>query len=204
MRSTSDLPVRADPHAQGASPARLLYGVRMLVTAALALAVLAGCDQRKLTPPRGGIDGTGLPDQESWQSHITFSDSGRVKAVVEAGHIRMYDERHETLLDSGVVVDFYDSRGLHSSRLTADRGRVDDATKDLEAFDNVVFTSDSGTVVRTEYLYWENARRKVRSDRFVHVKSAKEELQGYGFEADQNLKNYVIYRVSGQAELIQE
>lgn len=172
--------------------------------AVLVIAVLAGCNERKLTPPRGGIDGVGLPDQESWQSHITFSDSGRVKAVVQAGHIRMYDERRETLLDSGVVVDFYDSRGLHSSRLTADRGRVHDATKDLEAFDNVVFVSDSGTVVRTEYLYWENARRKVRSDRFVHVKSAKEELQGYGFEADQNLKNYVIYRVSGQAELIQE
>ncbi len=177
---------------------------RMLVLAAAVCFVMAGCNERKLTPPRGGIDGTGLPDQESWDSHITFSDSGLVKAVVQAGHIRMYDERRETLLDSGIVVDFFGKDGQHSSRLTANRGRVDDATKDLEAFDNVVFVSDSGTVVTTEYLYWENTRRKVRSDRFVHVKAPKEELQGYGFEADQNLKNYVIYRVSGQAEFIQE
>ena len=63
----------------------------------------------------------------------------------------------------------------------------------------MVFTSDSGTVVRTDYLFWDQTRKKVRSDRFVTVTNPKERLQGYGFEADQGLKNYVIYHISGQA-----
>ena len=124
-----------------------------------------------------------------------------MRAILDAEHVRMYEARRETLLDSGLVLHFYSNSGEHTSKLTARRGRVDDATRDLEAFDNVVFESDSGTVVRTEYLYWDNDTRRVRSDRFVTVTSPTERLQGYGFSADQGLKNYVVYRVSMEAEM---
>ena len=86
--------------------------------------------------------------------------------------------------------------------LTAKRGHVDDQTRNLEAFDNVVFRSDSGTVVETEYIFWDNAQRKVRGNRFVTITSATERLQGYGFEADQDLRNYTVFgTVSGRAEI---
>jgi LPS export ABC transporter protein LptC len=114
----------------------------------------------------------------------------------------MYQDRKETLLDSGIVVDFYGRDGLHSSVLTAERGKVNDENKDLEAFDNVVFRSDSGTVVETEYIYWENLNRRVRGDRFVTITSPTERLQGYGFVADQDLKNYTVFgTVSGEASI---
>lgn len=166
--------------------------------------VMSTCDHKVKPPVTGDIDPQALPDQESWNSRITFSDSGIVKAIVHATHIRLYEEKKETLLDSGIVVDFFNASGQHSSKLTADRGRVHDVTKDLEAYDNIRFVSDSGTVVVTDYLFWDNDQKKVRSDKFVTVTSPKERLQGYGFEADQNLKNYVIYRVSGRAELVEE
>ncbi|MBL0174216.1 MAG: LPS export ABC transporter periplasmic protein LptC [Ignavibacteria bacterium] len=166
----------------------------------LLLLCFASCEDR-VRPPVSMTTGQQMPDQESWNSQVVFSDSGSVRAVLDAAHIRMYEERRETLLDSGLVVNFYDRDGKHSSRLTSDRGKVNDQTRDLEAFDNVVFTSDSGTVVKTDYLFWDNAKKKVRSDRFVTVTSPKERLQGYGFEADQGLKNYVVYRVSGEAQV---
>jgi LPS export ABC transporter protein LptC len=166
-----------------------------------ACAVLAGCED-KVKPPVRDFDTRGeLPSQESWNSKIVFSDSGVVRATVSASHIRVYEERMETLLDSNVIVDFYDRNGLHSSNLRADRGKVNDNTKDLEAYDNIVFKSDSGTVVKTDYLFWDSESKKVRSDKFVTITSPKEHIQGYGFEADQSLKNYVIRRVSGQAEV---
>jgi LPS export ABC transporter protein LptC len=173
------------------------------MAAAVALALLlpgVGCEER-LRPPVERVVVDEMPDQESWKSRVVFSDSGRVKAVLDANHIRVFEQRRETLLDSGLVLNFFERSGQHSSRLTAKRGKVNDQTKDLEAFDDVVFTSDSGTVVRTDYLFWDQAQKKVRSDRFVTVTSPKERLQGYGFEADQGLKNYVVYRVSGQAEV---
>jgi LPS export ABC transporter protein LptC len=187
------------------NPSRLLRR-SAAVTAPLLLlcaVLLLGACEEKMKPPRVAFgEGEDIPDQESWNSTVTFSDSGVVKAVLVSGHIRMYGRRYETLLDSGLVVDFYDAGGEHTSRLSADRGRVADRTKDLEAFGNVVFVSDSGTVVETEYMKWTNQTRMVSGDRFVTITSPKERLQGYGFEADQGLKNYTVFgQVRGEAEL---
>jgi LPS export ABC transporter protein LptC len=166
------------------------------------LPVFSACNEEKAKPKLSGYTSDQLPTQESWNSKVTFSDSGRVRAILTAGHIRMFDEERETLIDSGLVVDFYERSGKHSSVLTSKRGRVDDRTRDLEAFENVVFRSDSGTVVETEYIFWDSELKKVRSDRFVTITSARERLQGYGFEADQGLKNYIVFgKVSGQAEI---
>ncbi|MFZ1730265.1 MAG: LPS export ABC transporter periplasmic protein LptC [Bacteroidota bacterium] len=166
------------------------------------LLAFTACDEEKAKPKMSGFKSDQLPTQESWNSKVTFSDSGRVRAILTAGHIRMFDEERETFIDSGLVVDFFERNGKHSSVLTSRRGRVDDRTRDLEAFDNVVFRSDSGTVVETEYIFWDSALKKVRSDRFVTITSARERLQGYGFEADQGLKNYTVFgKVSGQAEI---
>ena len=178
--------------------------MRVTAIALVVLALLSACEDKVKPPVTDTPITEEIPDQESWDSQIIFSDSGRVSAVLQAGHILVYERRLETHLDSGITVDFYDKNEQHTSTLTADRGRVNDATKDLEAFGNVVFVSDSGTVVETEYLFWDNRRKKVRSDKFVTVTSPKERLQGYGFEADQGLKNYVIYKVSGEAELEEE
>lgn len=182
------------------------FGFRSAVWIVLSCFVLffafTGCDKEKAKPRLSGLTSDQLPTQESWNTKVTFSDSGRVRAILNAGHIRMFEDQSETLIDSGLVVDFYERSGKHSSVLTSKRGRVDDRTRDLEAFDNVVFRSDSGTVVETEYIFWDSALKKVRSDRFVTITSARERLQGYGFEADQGLKNYTVFgKVSGQAEI---
>lgn len=173
-----------------------------LLPVILFLSGLATACEEKAKPAVSLLTPDQLPTQESWNSSVTFSDSGRVRAVLQAGHIRMFEESQETLLDSSLVVDFFDRAGKHTSVLTAKRGRVDDRTRNLEAFENVVFTSDSGTVVETEYIFWDNALRKVRGDRFVTITSATERLQGYGFEADQDLRNYTVYgTVTGRAEI---
>jgi LPS export ABC transporter protein LptC len=165
------------------------------------LSMLPACAE-KAKPAVSAITPDQLPTQESWKSTVTFSDSGRVRAILQAGHIRMFEESEETLLDSNLVVDFFDRAEKHTSILTANRGRVDDRTRNLEAFENVVFRSDSGTVVETEYIFWDNALRRVRSDRFVTITSPTERLQGYGFEADQDLRNYTVFgTVSGHAEI---
>ncbi len=136
-----------------------------------------------------------LPSQESWKSVVTFTDSGKTKAVLWAGHLRKYNEKRETLLDQNIKVDFYDQKEVHTTTLTSKNGRVDESTNNLFAKDSVVVYSDSVTI-KTEEMMWRNKDRKIVSDKFVKVISPKEVIEGYGFESDQSLRNYIIYKIT--------
>ncbi len=172
--------------------------MRGLLPVLLAAALLGGCEE-KVKPSIVPLKEADLPSQESWNSTVTFSDSGRIKAILWAGHISVYTPQRYTTLDDSVHVDFFNDLGEHSSLLTARRGRVNDQTQDFEAYDHVVVISDSGTTLRTERLFWTNAERKIHTDAFVDIVSPKEHIMGQGMISDQGLKNYRIFKVTGQA-----
>ncbi len=159
--------------------------------------IINACSEEKVKPSIDkSIRSAELPSQESWNATVFFTDSGKTKAVLKAGHLRVYDNSKETLIDSNLTVDFYNEQGQISTVLTAKRGKVNDAVNDLYAFDSVVVISDSGTTLKTNELMWRNKDRKIVSDKFVTILSSKEKIQGYGFESDQNLRNYVIYNIT--------
>lgn len=170
---------------------------RALVAAIVGL-VIAGCEERT-KPPLIPLGEEEMPAQQSWRSTVTFSDSAVVKAVLWAGHIAVYENRRETLLGDSIHVDFFDQTGEKTSTLTARRGRVDDRTRDFDAFENVVVTSDDGTVLKTDSLFWTNAERKIHTEAYVDIRSTTEQIRGHGLVSDQSLKNYRISRVTGQA-----
>jgi LPS export ABC transporter protein LptC len=170
--------------------------MKIILSLILCLSI-AGCTEERVKP---GIDTSfnveELPAQESWNSKIIFSDSGKTKAILDAGHLRVFAEAKETLLDQNIKIDFYDEEEKKTTTLTAKRGRVDDATQNLYAIDSVVVRNEDSTIVTTDELMWKNQDRKIVSDKFVTIISPKEKIEGYGFESDQNLENYVIYNIT--------
>jgi LPS export ABC transporter protein LptC len=150
----------------------------------------------KLEPPKTNYKSGEIPDQESWNSTVVFSDSGNVRAILYAHHISVYNDRAYTLIDSGATVDFY-KRGEKVSTLTGKRGKVLDATKDIEIYDSVIVINKEGNILKTDKLFWNNKLQRVSSDAFVKIKTPKENIEGIGFESDQNLKDYTIFKVTG-------
>jgi len=137
-----------------------------------------------------------LPAQESWNSTVFFTDSGKTVAILYSGHLQLYNTRKETILEDGVKVEFFNSLEMRTTTLTSKRGRVDERTNDLYAIDSVVAVNDSGIVVRTDELKWRNRDQKIVSEKFVTIESPDEHIEGYGFESDQHLRNYVIYNIT--------
>jgi LPS export ABC transporter protein LptC len=159
--------------------------------------LFASCSEEKVKPSvNTSLNVKELPSQESWNSTVFFTDSGKTKAVLNAGHLRVFSDAKETLLDSSIRVNFYNDKEEISTTLTAKRGKVNDATEDLYAYDSVVVNSDSGRTLKTDELMWRNKDKKIVSDEFVTILSPKEKIEGYGFESDQNLRNYVIYNIT--------
>jgi LPS export ABC transporter protein LptC len=174
--------------------------MRLGICALLTIACLLvfGCEER-IKPSVVPLPTTEVPSQESWNSTITFSDSARIKAVLWSGHISRFTLQRFTILADSVRVDFFDAEQQHTSLLTAKRGRVNDATQDFAAYDNVVVISDSGTTLKTDSLFWNNSTRRIYTQAFVDIVSPTEHIMGTGMESDQNLKNYKIFRVTGTA-----
>ena len=188
--------MRSEPPVNSVAPSERFPQLLALVLAALF--TLSACEERVKPSITSGLTGES-PVQESWDAKIVFTDSGRIAGVVKAGHIAVHGDKRITILDSNVTVDFYDEHQGHTSVLTARRGQVNDVTHDFEAHERVVVISDSGSVLRTEDLYWTNATRKIHTPAYVEITSPKEQLQGHGFESDQDLKHYTILKVTGQA-----
>ena len=147
----------------------------------LLLLLIVGCED-KLKPTVVPVTGQ-LPDQESWNSTIVFSDSGETRGILKAGHLLVFNNENK-----------------HTSYLTADSGIVDNNTNNLEAIRNVYVHSDSGTSMWTQKLFWNDHTQKVTSDVYVKIVSPKETIEGIGFESDRDLTNYRIFNVSGEAQ----
>jgi LPS export ABC transporter protein LptC len=163
----------------------------------MCLTILVGCDDEKVKPSvNTALKVEEMPAQESWNSKVFFTDSGKTKAVLHAGHLRMFAGTRETLLDDNVKVEFYNDLETIATTLTSKRGRVDDVTRNLYASDSVVAVNDSGVTLITQELMWRNDDRKILSEKFVTILTKIEKIEGYGFESDQSLDNYVIYNVT--------
>jgi len=158
-----------------------------------------GCrsqEQQTVTPPN--YDG---PDQEGWNSRITVTSNGRTSAILQYAHMEKFSKRRETKFDGGIVVDFYNTEGKHTSNLVSERGMLYEEANDFEALGNVVVKSDSGTTVWTQRLRWENSRQKILSNDFVTIVTAENDtLHGHGFVSDQNLKIWSMRRPSGVSQ----
>jgi len=155
---------------------------------------LASCSSNEVKPSTAPLTSSDeLPSQTSAHTRMTFSSDGKVRAVMHAFGVRMFEQKRYTLLDSAVHVDFFDRDGDHSSVLTSHRAFIDDNTKNMTAYDSVKILSDSGTLVETDSLLYDNATHKMHSDAFVRITEKTGRItRGHGFESDQDLINYKI------------
>ena len=163
------------------------------------LFMCSGCEEKIQPSATSVVDSRGLPQQESWNSTITVSDSGRITAIIEAGYIRVFESSQQTQMSKGVIVHFFNPQGKQTSVLTSEEGSVDETTNNLEARKNVVVISSDSSQMTSEQLFWDNQRQLIYTPAFVEITTPKEKIQGHGFESDQSLKHYRIFRVTGKS-----
>ncbi|KAA3618177.1 MAG: LPS export ABC transporter periplasmic protein LptC [Calditrichaeota bacterium] len=138
------------------------------------------------------------PDQEGWNSVIVLTNLGQPTAVIKYKHMTKYLNKKQTHFDGGILVDFFNKEGEHASHLTAGRGVVYDSRNNFDAYENVILVSDSGSVLMTEELKWDNARKKIFSNVFSTFTTADgDTLYGDSFESDARMQNVKINQPRG-------
>ncbi len=171
-----------------------------LLLAILSCTAGCGAPDKGRPSPAAGVSAPRLPAQESWGASVAISDSGRPAAIIRAGHAAEYHvgEKTELVIDGGIDVTIHDRDGSAPTRMTAGRGAVHD-NQDIEAFDKVQIRSGDGTAISTEHIVRSSSDGMLRSEKYVSITKPSQTIRGYGFESDDGMKKYKIFKASGEA-----
>jgi len=137
-----------------------------------------------------------------------MSEEGRSRAVINAPRMEQYRTSDSTysvwrsMRDTARVrLYLYDSEGDSSATLTADSVVFEDRKGLLNAYRNVVVITESNKRLQTEHLVWRQADRKIRTRRFVRIRTPTEVVQGNGLVADEDLETYQLGRFEAEVEV---
>ncbi|MBU3678438.1 MAG: LPS export ABC transporter periplasmic protein LptC [Candidatus Kapabacteria bacterium] len=168
--------------------------------AAVMIAALAsGCAQKHSGTSVAQDPFVSAPSQMATNIVVTFSDSTIVKARLYASVGRVFEQEAKTTMSGPVTVDFFDRDNQRpAARLTSDSCVVDDRTKNMTAIGNVRVVSLRRDVTLTSSeLSWIQSTQRIRTERAVRIETPQELINGVGFESNQDLSSYRLWRVSG-------
>ena len=173
----------------------------------------AGCEHRSRSgSPDGPTTEEGpTPKHVSWDIQFTMWEAGRSRAVLKASRMEQYRTGDSTysvwrsMNDTARVrVYLFDEQGDSSATVTADSLVFQDRKGILDAYRNVVVVTKSKKRLTTEHLTWEQDDRKIRTKRFVRIRTPTEVVQGNGLVADEDLETYQLGRFSAEVEVNDE
>lgn len=131
-------------------------------------------------------------------SHFV-TDAGVLRARVQADTAYFYSGTQRAELRN-VHVTFYDVAGRTTSTLTSKKGTHHWRSGDMEARGNVVVVRESdGATMRTEVMYYNQARSEVSSDKPFVWDQPDRHMQGDGFTSDPDFKKITAKGPRGTA-----
>jgi LPS export ABC transporter protein LptC len=141
-----------------------------------------------------------LPSQTGKDITMLYSDSAVLKVKLQAPEMQIFEKDVKekiTILPKGFYIVFYDVLGKVSSTLKGDYGVRYETTRRMEAKYNVEVVTAKGEKLNTEHLIWDEKTKKISSDQFVKITTAKEIIMGNGLIANEDLSQYEIKEVTG-------
>ena len=186
-----------------------LYRSVPSVCVILCVFFLSGCFESDVVPPTmDEIRAEQLPDQESWFATFDVLNGAKPRLQILADYIAKYEEAdstymtlqgHPDSLESRVTAFIFDEAGDSSATIYANNMIYFEEDRRFEAHGNVIVLTTDKKRLETEFLLWLEVERRVQTEGFVRINTPTENIQGYNLDADEDLENYQIARVTGQA-----
>ena len=135
---------------------------------------------------------------------MLYSDSTILKIKLLTPQMLKYEKGVKeplTIMPKGLFVIFYDAKGKESTTLKADYGVRYETSKRMEVKYNVEVVNANGEKLNTEHLVRDEEKKKIISDAFVKITTAKEIIMGKGLEANQDFTQYEIKEITGSIRI---
>lgn len=150
---------------------------------------------------------TSLPKQYAENIEIVYTDSGIQQVKIIAPRLEYFQKSPEDQyyeFPKGIKLITYDRSHQTRSTVTAGYAIYRKAEHLWEARDSVVAINASGNILRTELLYWDEQKQIIYTDKFARVTDETSEIQGEGFQADENFTHWEFKKVTGMIDIKNE
>ena len=141
-------------------------------------------------------------DPETTPSMITdsvttlISDSGVTRYKLVADIWEVYDKAEEPYwyFPEGIYLERFDSLFQVEAKILADSAWNFTEKKLWRLKGNVDIRNMEGEMFLSDELFWDQQKQTVYSDKYIQIKRGDTELKGYGFESNQEMTEYSIFR----------
>ena len=128
-----------------------------------------------------------------------ISDSGVTQYRITTPQWDVFERssRPRWYFPEGLHVEKFDSLYQTDASIKADTGYFFTDKKLWRLVDNVRVVNQLGDQIETEELFWDQRKKKIYSDKFIHIQKEESIIEGYGFESNESMTQYVIRTPSG-------
>lgn len=127
------------------------------------------------------------------------SDSSVIRFKLQTPQLIYHKDEKDPYYEfpKGVKIVEYDAKMKIVSSLTAQYAKNFTGENRWEAKNNVIAVNLKGDTLKTEYLVWDTAKKKIYSDQFVKIIQKDQVYTGIGFESNQDFSSYHIKNLKG-------
>lgn len=146
-----------------------------------------------------GLKTSGMPTMATRNVATLISDSGITQYKIVSPLWRVYDEVDTPYWDfpEGVYLQKFDRLFRVVASVAADSAKYFKEKRLWRLDGNVEIKRVPRTLFVTSQLFWDQSKRAVYSDSFIHIETPTQTLEGYGFISNDELTQYNISRPSG-------
>ena len=125
-----------------------------------------------------------------------ISDSGITRYKLVADVWKVFDKAKEPywFFPEGIYLERFTPDFSIEATVTADTAWYYNDKELWKLKKNVHVENMKGELFDSEELYWDQKEERVYSDKYIEIKRGVTEIKGYGFESNQAMTDYRIFR----------
>ena len=147
-----------------------------------------------------GVDNVAeVPTLRTLGVKTLISDSGVTRYRIEADEWLIYENAQEPywFFPQGLYVEKFDSVFVPEALIQGDTATYFKNRQLWRLDKNVRIENTKEEVFLTSQIFWDQRKREIYSDSFIHIETPDEVIEGYGFTSNEQMTRYRIRRTSG-------
>ena len=178
---------------------RILLNITVAVWATVMFLFFPSCGGKKQDMEAAVTEKDSLPDMSTLGVTSLVSDSGMIRYKIITEEWLVFANRKPSYwsFEKGIYLEKFDTLFNIDASIKADTAYYSEPYKTWELRGNVEIQNQRGDKFSTAQMFWDQAKERIYSEKFIRIEQIDKVLTGVGFESNQDMTSYQINNPEG-------